>query len=83
MNKQELIDAIHAKNTSAQKVFLEMFDEPTLDRYLRRLNTVAGHRGPDSGWVREGATPRHKRHSKNTPHPDASRLPAAGVFSCA
>ena len=24
MNKQELIDAIHAKNASAQKVFLEL-----------------------------------------------------------
>lgn len=57
MNKQELIDAIHAKNSTAAKVFLEMFDEPTLDRYLRRLNTLDGHRGPDSGWVREGATP--------------------------
>ena len=57
MNKQELIDAIHAKNSTAAKVFLEMFDEPTLDRYLRRLTTLDGHRGPDSGWVREGATP--------------------------
>jgi len=57
MTKQDLIEAIHAKNPTAEKVILEMFDEPTLDRYLRRLNTVAGHRGPDSGWVREGATP--------------------------
>ncbi|MEE9403667.1 MAG: hypothetical protein V3V20_02135 [Algisphaera sp.] len=57
MNKQELIDAIHAKNPTAAKVFLEMFDESTLDRYSRRLNTIAGHRGPDSGWVREGSTP--------------------------
>lgn len=57
MNKQELIDAIHTKNPTAARVFLEMFDEPTLDRYLRRLNTVAGHRGPDSGWIREGVSP--------------------------
>lgn len=57
MSKQKMIEQIQQKNRSASPEFLARFDELALGSYLRRLNTVSGHRGKGSVWVREGTTP--------------------------
>ena len=56
MSKQQIIEEIRRHNRSAQPDFLGMFDEPALERYLRRLTQVHGHRGRSSVWVRDGET---------------------------
>ncbi|MEL7087329.1 MAG: hypothetical protein AAGL98_02625 [Planctomycetota bacterium] len=57
MSKQQMIEQIQKTNRGAKSEFREMFDEPTLRQYLRRLTTVSGHRGRGSVWVREGNSP--------------------------
>jgi len=57
MSKQQMIEQIQQRNRSASPEFLERFDERALQTYLRRLTTVAGHRGRGSVWVREGSAP--------------------------
>ncbi len=54
MSKQQTIEQIRLKTRGIPAGFLETFDEPTLTRYLKRLTTVKGHRGPGSVWVRDG-----------------------------
>lgn len=57
MSKQQMIEAIRQVNRSASDVFLDAFEQPQLDRYLRRLCEVHNHRGSTSRWVREPETP--------------------------
>ena len=56
MKKEQLIEAIRSLNRSVQREFLVSFQERELESYLRRLEQLLGHRGPDSVWVREGDT---------------------------
>ena len=53
MSKHDLITAIRQQNRSASEQFLSRFDEAALATYLRRLS-LAGRRGGQSTWVREG-----------------------------
>jgi hypothetical protein len=57
MSKQQMIDLIRQRNSSASTDFLVKFDEEALRIYLRRLTTVQGHRGRSSVWVRHGIAP--------------------------
>lgn len=57
MTKQQTIDLIRQRNHSASTEFLTRFDEQSLDTYLRRLSTVADHRGRGSRWVRDTKSP--------------------------
>ncbi|MEO0475591.1 MAG: hypothetical protein AAF085_06425 [Planctomycetota bacterium] len=57
MTKQQTIDLIRQRNHSASTEFLTRFDEQSLDAYLRRLSTVADHRGRGSRWVRDTKSP--------------------------
>ncbi len=56
MSKQTMIEAIQQHNPSAPSEFLVHFDEVVLRSYLDRLERLAGHRGQDSRWVRDGST---------------------------
>jgi hypothetical protein len=56
MNKEQLIMAIRSVNHSVRREFLDGFQEADLEKYLRRLTNLLGHRGPESIWVRDGDT---------------------------
>lgn len=57
MSKQQVIEQIRQTNRGVKAEFLAGFDEAELNRYLRRLTEVLGHRGPGSVWVREANSP--------------------------
>ena len=57
MDKDQLIDAIHRVNRSADLEYLMHFSEQELAGYLKRLTDLRGRRGPRSVWVREGSRP--------------------------
>ena len=57
MSKQQLIEAIHDRNRSANADFLSGFDEQTLSEYLNRLTRLIDHRGPGSVWERRSESP--------------------------
>ncbi|MCC7145179.1 MAG: hypothetical protein IT443_01900 [Phycisphaeraceae bacterium] len=57
MSKHQMIEVIRSHNPSAAPDFLLHFNEQQLDRYVRRLTSLLGHRGPHSIWVRDAETP--------------------------
>jgi hypothetical protein len=57
MSKQQMIEQIRQRNSSASNEFLIKFDEQALKTYLLRLTTVHGCRGRSSVWVRNGVAP--------------------------
>ena len=52
MSKQQMIEQIQQSTRGATAEFLGAFDDAALQRYLLRLTTTSGRRGPGSVWVR-------------------------------
>lgn len=57
LSKTQIIDMIQQFNQSAGREWLDLFDAPSLRRYLEHLQWSLQPRGRSSIWIRQGETP--------------------------